>query len=50
MSPLISILSKKMEELWEYHLNMKDPFAESMPYYHLLYEAYVKEMYKKQGV
>lgn len=39
MCSLISILSEKMEELWEFPLNMKDPFAESMPYHHLLYEA-----------
>jgi DNA-binding FadR family transcriptional regulator len=39
MYSLISILSEKMEELWEFPLNMKDPFAESMPYHHTLYEA-----------
>lgn len=39
MYSLISILSERMEELWEFPLDMEDPFTESLPYHHTLYEA-----------
>lgn len=51
MISLISLLCDKMDEFWEFPFNMTDPFAESMPYHHSLYEAICKrDVHKAQSI
>ena len=36
---MLDLLDKYSEKLWEFPLDMKDPFKESMPYHEELYKA-----------
>lgn len=51
MYSLISMLCDKMEEFWNFPLHMKDPFTESLPYHHMLYQAICeRNVHKAQSI
>ncbi|NJP40572.1 FadR family transcriptional regulator [Oscillospiraceae bacterium HV4-5-C5C] len=51
MAAMIKLLNDKMDALWEFPLNMTDPFRESMPYHHDLYLAICeRNIHKAQAI